>query len=61
MARPASGGLRELADMAIIVFLDGDHSDHAEDMAELVDPIARGEAQFVLGARRGAGVQAPDR
>ncbi len=39
----------------IIVFLDGDHSDHPEEMPRLVAPIARGEADFVVGSRmRGA-------
>lgn len=35
----------------IIVFLDGDHSDHPEEMPRLVAPIARGEADFVIGSR----------
>lgn len=35
----------------IIVFADGDYSDHLEDMAELVDPIVAGTADFVLGSR----------
>ncbi len=35
----------------IIVFLDGDHSDHPEEMPRLVAPIARGEADFVVGSR----------
>ncbi len=35
----------------IVVFLDGDYSDYPADMAELVDPIAGGEAQLVIGSR----------
>ena len=35
----------------IVVFLDGDHSDHPEEMPRLVAPIARGEADFVIGSR----------
>ncbi len=35
----------------VIVFLDGDYSDHPEEMSLLVDPIVRGEADFVLGSR----------
>ncbi len=35
----------------IVVFLDGDYSDHPEEMDRLVDPIARGEADLVVGSR----------
>ena len=35
----------------VIVFLDGDYSDHPEEMAALLDPIRRGDADFVLGSR----------
>lgn len=35
----------------IVVFLDGDFSDHPEEMGRLVDPIARGEADLVIGSR----------
>lgn len=35
----------------IVVFLDGDYSDHPEEMPRLVDPIARDEADFVVGSR----------
>jgi len=35
----------------VIVFLDGDYSDHPDEMPRLVDPIRRGEADFVLGSR----------
>ena len=35
----------------IVVFLDGDYSDHPEEMTELVRPIARGEADLVIGSR----------
>jgi glycosyltransferase involved in cell wall biosynthesis len=35
----------------IIVFLDGDGSDCPELMPQLVDPIARGEYDFVIGSR----------
>lgn len=45
-------GMRALGDGAdIVVFLDGDHSDFAEDMADLVDPIAAGACDLVLGSR----------
>jgi hypothetical protein len=35
----------------IIVFLDGDYSDHPDELPRLVDPIRRGEADFVIGSR----------
>jgi glycosyltransferase involved in cell wall biosynthesis len=35
----------------IVVFLDGDHSDHPEEIPRLVEPIARGEAELVVGSR----------
>ena len=35
----------------IVVFLDGDYSDHPEELTSLVDPIVRGEAELVIGSR----------
>ncbi len=35
----------------IVVFLDGDYSDYPEQMGRLVQPIAAGEADLVLGSR----------
>jgi glycosyltransferase involved in cell wall biosynthesis len=35
----------------ILVFLDGDYSDHPEEMPLLLDPILRGEADLVIGSR----------
>lgn len=35
----------------IVVILDGDHSDYPEDLPLLIDPIRRGEADFVIGSR----------
>ena len=35
----------------VIVFLDGDYSDHPDEMPRLVAPIRRGEADFVVGSR----------
>lgn len=35
----------------VIVFLDGDYSDHPDEMTQLVDPILRGEADMVIGSR----------
>ncbi len=36
---------------AVIVILDGDHSDYPEDLPLLLDPILRNEADFVIGSR----------
>ena len=35
----------------VIVFLDGDYSDHPDEMPRLVVPIRRGEADVVVGSR----------
>ena len=35
----------------VVVFLDGDYSDHPEEMTRLVAPIAEGTADFVVGSR----------
>ena len=35
----------------IIVFLDGDHSDHPGDLPDLVQPIISGEVLLVIGTR----------
>lgn len=35
----------------IIVFLDGDHSDHPQQLTEVVKPILDGEADMVIGSR----------
>lgn len=43
--------LCHIGDADIVVFMDGDYSDHAEEMPALVDPIARGDADFVVGSR----------
>ena len=44
-------GIRALHACQVVVFLDGDFSDRPEQMARLVDPISRGEADFVVGKR----------
>lgn len=47
----------------ILVFLDGDYSDHPEQMPLLVNPIIAGESDMVIGSRakgqREAGAMAP--
>jgi glycosyltransferase involved in cell wall biosynthesis len=48
--------LRAIAHLAadppdIVVFLDGDHSDHPAELSLLVDPILAGDAELVIGSR----------
>ena len=35
----------------VLVFLDGDYSDHPNEMTRLVEPIVAGRADFVVGSR----------
>lgn len=44
-------GIAAASDADIIVFLDGDYSDYPGDMALLVDPIAEGHCDLVIGSR----------
>jgi glycosyltransferase involved in cell wall biosynthesis len=44
-------GIAELNQPDIVVFLDGDYSDYPEEITELIQPILRGEQDFVLGSR----------
>ena len=44
-------GMAELRNPDIVVFLDGDYSDYPEEMPLLIDPIASGQADFVIGSR----------
>ncbi len=44
-------GISALEDADIIVFLDGDYSDHPDEMIALVDPIINNQADFVIGSR----------
>ena len=44
-------GIKRVGDHDIIVFLDADYSDYPAEMASLVDPIAAGKADLVLGSR----------
>ena len=36
----------------IVVFLDGDYSDYPNEMTKLINPIKKGTADFVIGARK---------
>ena len=50
--RACAAGVRALSpNCDIAVFLDGDGSDCPEFMSQLVDPIARGDYDFVIGSR----------
>jgi glycosyltransferase involved in cell wall biosynthesis len=50
--RACAAGVRAVSPQCdIIAFLDGDGSDCPEFMSQLVDPIARGEFDFVIGSR----------
>jgi glycosyltransferase involved in cell wall biosynthesis len=44
-------GLEAIGEAGIVVFMDGDYSDHGSEMGLLVDPILAGEADMVLGSR----------
>ncbi len=35
----------------VVVFLDGDYSDHPDQLPELVEPILAGDVDFVVGSR----------
>lgn len=35
----------------ILVFIDGDYSDHPSELVRLIDPILKGEADMVIGSR----------
>lgn len=44
-------GLAALNQPDIVVFLDGDFSDHPEEMHRLVDPIINDQVEMVIGSR----------
>lgn len=44
-------GIASLEDTDIVVFLDGDYSDFPEEMALLVEPIIKNQADMVIGSR----------
>jgi len=44
-------GLKALDNCDIVVFLDGDYSDHPEEMPRLVSPIINEKADLVIGSR----------
>jgi len=44
-------GIGSIEDTDIVVILDGDHSDYPEQINRLLEPIASGDADFVMGSR----------
>lgn len=44
-------GLASIGETDILVILDGDYSDYPEQITRLVEPIASGKADFVIGSR----------
>lgn len=44
-------GMEEASDTDVLVFLDGDYSDSPEEMGLLIEPIAAGDADLVVGSR----------
>jgi glycosyltransferase involved in cell wall biosynthesis len=56
-------GIKALVAPDIIVFLDGDYSDRPQEMSALIDPIASGDFDLVVGSRvsgkRGPGALTP--
>ncbi|HMA37083.1 MAG TPA: glycosyltransferase family 2 protein, partial [Chloroflexia bacterium] len=49
---------RELS-AAVVVFLDGDHSDYPAEMPAVVGPILAGHADLVIGSRLQPGMMEP--
>jgi len=47
----AAGAKAAVVSSDVLVFLDGDGSDDVSAMNQLVEPIVRGEADFVIGSR----------
>lgn len=44
-------GLASINNTDVVVILDGDHSDYPEQITRLLEPIAGGNADFVIGSR----------
>jgi glycosyltransferase involved in cell wall biosynthesis len=44
-------GIAGAGDVDVFVFLDGDHSDHADQIPRVLAPILAGEADLVIGSR----------
>ena len=50
-------GIEVLQNPDVVVFLDGDHSDFPAEMDRLVEPIAKGQADLVIGSRLAGDLQ----
>lgn len=50
-----AGVMAVAADTAVVAFIDGDGSQHPEELPRVLAPVLAGRADFVLGARRFAG------
>lgn len=44
-------GIAACPDANVVVFLDGDYSDHPGELARVVDPVVSGQCEFVVGSR----------
>ena len=44
-------GIQAIQESDIVVFLDGDYSDHADELPDVVAPIIDGHADMVIGSR----------
>ncbi|MDA7947448.1 MAG: glycosyltransferase family 2 protein [Hyphomicrobiaceae bacterium] len=44
-------GIAACRNADVIVFLDGDYSDHPDELGLLVDPVVDGNCEFVIGSR----------
>lgn len=44
-------GIQAAQESDIVVFLDGDYSDHADELPDVVAPILEGHADLVIGSR----------
>jgi glycosyltransferase involved in cell wall biosynthesis len=44
-------GIQAIQESDIVVFLDGDYSDHADELPQVVAPILDGQADMVIGSR----------
>ena len=49
--RACLAGMAMLENPDIVVFLDGDYSDYPEEIDLLVEPILKGESDFIVGSR----------
>jgi glycosyltransferase involved in cell wall biosynthesis len=45
-------GIAAAGEADVLVFLDGDHSDHPAQLVDLLAPIRAGQADLVIGSRR---------